>query len=124
MSSVGTSAYVDVHVKPDEQSMAIFHEVSTPGLLPTPSTVHFIPTEAERNLSPKVTAKLMTPTWSDMTPEQITTGVKISECNGEKRALIPMGDEATGENESGIRRLLLKNTGTKSFFGTWWVITL
>ena len=118
MSSVGTSAYVDVHAKPGEQSMAIFHTVATPGLLPTPSTVHFIPTEAERNLNPKVTAKLMTPTWSNMTPEQITTGVQISECNSEKRALIPMGPKAVGDNESGVKVLLLKNTGSSSFFGT------
>ena len=58
----------------------------------------------------------MTPTWADMTPEKITTGVKVASCDGENRVLVPMGADVG--SQSGVARLLEKNVNTASFFGT------
>lgn len=57
----------------------------------------------------------MTPTWADMTPKKITTGIKVASCDGDHRVLVPMG--ADMGSQSGVARLLEKNVNTPSFFG-------
>lgn len=113
MNAVGRHAYAD-HIT-DSPSVAIFHHVATPGLDIPPSTIQVVPTAAEMATQPQVTAKLMTPTWADMTPAKIATGVQVATCDGEERMLVPMGLQT--EKQSGIARLLAKNMETKSFFG-------